>query len=567
MNVLFRFVFLLFFSVSLFAVPPAPGKIINKGMPKDSVKRIYSINEMKAMGYSPDKIQKALSTTLGTIKLAVVFVDFDDVKFNENGGTGGSILPYVSRLNIATGTKIVTETGLLKDLMNYIAECSYGKMTLEVYPFTGPLGKGYNLSGSTVSTYGKTITIGGNIIEEAGVVSGELFRDSIAKVTSTSAFTITNATYNALMVVHAGIGEESPTGVTDDDIWSVFVEWDPSFGSAGGFFEGETVPAMESTGYYPFGVLCHEFGHQLGLPDLYQTIAPKNSRVGKWDLMDYGSWVNNGANPPHMSSWNKILINWMIPTVQSSSTTLTINSFESSSGNCFKIPILSSTTEYFLFEYRRQAGFDSNLPGEGVLVWHIDDSIGSLANNDINNGTIYRVALEEKDDDSDVGFTSRGESTDPFDGAGDLFTSPQSDSYSDGPSKITLSNFSGSGTAVMTAKLFAIPATTNIVFNKMFNYPNPVKNAASSTIRAVFSRNVTATALRIYTIAGELVMEAALAQNDSVSAANNEWIYEYNWDLKNSDGRAAASGIYVYVISAQVNSQSQTKTGKIAIIR
>ncbi|OGF47845.1 MAG: hypothetical protein A2231_02130 [Candidatus Firestonebacteria bacterium RIFOXYA2_FULL_40_8] len=550
-----RFVLLLFFAASLFAVPPAPG-ISNKGMPKDSVKRIPRENELKAMGYSPAQIKKALSNALGIKKLAVIFVNFSDVKFTEAGGSGGSIATYISPA--ATSSTITTQTGLLKNLVDYVTEVSYGNMILEITPFTNG-GTGYTIAANNEAFYGAN--------NEANVVNAQLFKDAVSLAGST----VTNTNYDALMVVHAGIGEESSNDGSGQTIssyvWSVFVEWDTANGTANGFTEGETVPGKESGILSPFGVLCHEFGHQLGLPDLYQTVDPSNSRVGKWDLMDYGAWVNNGANPPHFSSWCKALINWITPVNQTSSSILTLNAFDSASGNCFKVPILSSSVEYFLFEYRRKAGFDSFLPGEGVLVWHIDDSVGSITTNDINNGTIFRVSIEEQDNDGDAGYGSHGEAGDTFSLTGQSFITPQSDSYTGGPSKITLSDFAGSGTAVMTAKLFSIPATTNIAFDKLFNYPNPVKGAASSTIRAVFSRNVTSAVLKLYTISGELVLENTLTQNDAVSSANNEWVYEYIWDLKNSSGSAVGSGIYVYVISAKVNAQTQTKTGKIAIIR
>jgi len=549
MNIFAKALISVFFITALFAVPPAPGISI-KGMPKDSVKKTRSENDLKAMGFSPAQIQKALSNAIGIKKLAVVFVNFSDVKFTEAGGSGGSIATYVNPAT--TNTTITTETGLLKSMSDYITEGSYGNMTLQITPFTNG-GTGYTIAANNEAFYGAS--------GEAQVINGKLFQDAV----TLAGATVTNTNYDALMVVHAGSGEES-TG-TDGNIWSVFVEWPVGNGTANGFKEAETVPGKEAGALSSFGVLCHEFGHQLGLPDLYQTVSPNNSRVGKWDLMDYGAWVNNGANPPHFSSWCKALLGWITPTVQSSSTSITLNAYYAPGANCYKVPILGSTTEYFLFEFRHQAGFDSYLPGEGILIWHIDDSIGSLVDNDINNGTILRVALEEEDNDGDVGFTSRGEATDPFNASGNLFTAPQSDSYAAGPSKITLSDFYGSGTAFMTAKLFAIPATTNIAFNKLFNYPNPVKNAASSTIRAVFSRNVTTAVLKLYTVNGDLILETTLSQNEGASATNNEWTYDYNWDLKNSDGSAVASGVYLYMISAQVNAQTQTKTGKLAIIR
>jgi len=538
-------------STLVFAVPPAPG-ISSKGMPKDSVKKLQSAADLRALGYSPAQIQRALSNALGVKKLAVIFVNFSDTKFSEAGGSGGSIASYVSPAT-TDRVKITTQAGMLKDMIDYIAEVSDGKMTLEVTPYT---------TGGTGCTLLTTEAYYGNS-GEANVVNGELFKNTFALGSSLS--TVTSSNFDALMVVHAGVGEES-SGVSGN-VWSVFVEWETMYGTANGFKEAETVPGKETGVYSPFGVLCHEFGHQIGLPDLYQTVSPNDSRVGVWDLMDSGAWLNKGANPPHFSSWCKALISWITPTVQSNSGTITLKAVENASGNCFKVPILGSTTEYFLFEYRRKTGFDSQLPGQGVLIWHINDAVGSIANNTVNNGAVLRVALEEKDKDNNVSISPRGEATDTFEAAGDIFTTPQSDSYADGASKITLSDFAGSGTASMTAKLFSIPATPNIAFNKLLNYPNPVKSAASSTIRAIFSRNVTSASLRLFTVAGELILETALVQNEALSTANNEWIYDYNWNLNNAEGNAVGSGVYIYVISAKVNTQTETKTGKLAIIR
>ena len=40
-----------------------------------------------------------------------------------------------------------------------------------------------------------------------------------------------------------------------------------------------------------FGVLCHEFGHLLGLPELYAPGGAMNEGIGKWGLMGQGTWV------------------------------------------------------------------------------------------------------------------------------------------------------------------------------------------------------------------------------------------------------------------------------------
>src|SRR5262249_50953468 len=119
-------------------------------------------------------------------------------------------------------------------------------------------------------------------------------------------------TYDAVIVVHAGNGNET-TRNTNGDIWSIFYSQDASViggncnqdvqaqAIAAGFTEGDVVPETEfSTITSPLGVMCHEFGHSLGLPDLYNTSSiGGTSVVGNWEIMDSGPYENGGANPSH----------------------------------------------------------------------------------------------------------------------------------------------------------------------------------------------------------------------------------------------------------------------------
>ncbi|KAB8143392.1 M6 family metalloprotease domain-containing protein [Chloroflexia bacterium SDU3-3] len=60
------------------------------------------------------------------------------------------------------------------------------------------------------------------------------------------------------------------------------------------------------------GVLVHEFGHDLGLPDLYDTSRAGESNVVWWDLMSTGSNTGKliGTHPTHMSAWDKYALGW-----------------------------------------------------------------------------------------------------------------------------------------------------------------------------------------------------------------------------------------------------------------
>lgn len=527
------FIFILLFLTLGFSAPPAPGVKVDK-IPKDGVHKLPDISHLKVKGAPLNEISKVIVGASGTKKIAVIFVYFADKNFDS-----GEISNYTT-----------PSTGYLDRMAAFYSEVSYGNLTLTFDKLDNG-GSGYQLA-HDISYYGSN--------DEQNVVNGKLFVDAV------SVAEITSGGYDALIVVHAGTGQES-SGV-DADIWSLFVDFKPA--NAGGFTEGITVPANEAGSLKPFGVLCHEFGHQLGLPDLYSTVSGGGSVVGEWDLMDYGPWVNNGDSPPHFSTWCKMQLGWVNPVSINKASDLNINYFEGNNPSTFKIPILGSSTEYFLVEYRKKFGADTNLPGEGVLIWHIDDTIGSIEQNNINVDSNHpRVKLKEADRDYDVG-NNKGEAEDAYPVGYSIFTTPYSDSYSGIPSSITVFDFAGLGNNTMTAKLSMISATTNLVLKNTFNFPNPVKNSTNTTIRISFSRPFTTANLKLYNLSGELILDSALTNsklNNQVSQTNNEWVYDYNWDLKNSAGNLVSSGLYFYVVTAEIEGERQVKTGKLAIIK
>ncbi len=63
------------------------------------------------------------------------------------------------------------------------------------------------------------------------------------------------------------------------------------------------------------GVFTHEFGHDLGLPDLYDTSGGENG-TGFWTLMSSGSWMDDGKDTignksSHMGAWEKFQLGWL----------------------------------------------------------------------------------------------------------------------------------------------------------------------------------------------------------------------------------------------------------------
>jgi immune inhibitor A len=138
--------------------------------------------------------------------------------------------------------------------------------------------------------------------------------------------------------VHAGMGEEVGGGVLGDDaIWSHrWYNQTTRIGAGGPTVGEETVPLGGArigqskywVGDYTVepenggvGVFAHEFGHDLGLPDLYDTSGNSGGAENStafWSLMSSGSYGSSGrpedgigTEPMHMGAWEKLQLGWL----------------------------------------------------------------------------------------------------------------------------------------------------------------------------------------------------------------------------------------------------------------
>ncbi|MCI0641393.1 MAG: M6 family metalloprotease domain-containing protein [Gemmataceae bacterium] len=118
-------------------------------------------------------------------------------------------------------------------------------------------------------------------------------------------------------------------------------------------------------------VICHEFGHMLGLPDLYaRPENPGSEGVGVWCAMS--NQVGNGR-PQHFSAWSKEQLGWIKPIVIDPTVKqkIILAPIEDSAKECIKVLVRPDGSEYLLLENRRKKGFDTELPGEGLLIWRV----------------------------------------------------------------------------------------------------------------------------------------------------------------------------------------------------
>ena len=127
------------------------------------------------------------------------------------------------------------------------------------------------------------------------------------------------------------------------------------------------------TRMYNISTISHEFGHMLGLPDLYaKPEVPGMEGVGGWCAM---SQQNRGGRPQHFCAWSKEQLGWIKPTIIDPAVPqkLVLSPIEGNTEQCFKVLIKPDGSEYLLLENRAKTGFDKELLGEGLLIWHVTD--------------------------------------------------------------------------------------------------------------------------------------------------------------------------------------------------
>ena len=145
------------------------------------------------------------------------------------------------------------------------------------------------------------------------------------------------------------------------------------------------------------GVLCHEFSHCLGFPDFYDTGSSYNYGMGSWDILDYGSY--NGPNglgwvPAGYTSYERHYAGWLDYTVLDKDTVVSaMRPLNDSIPEAYIIYNDSVPTEYYLLENRNKTRWDSYIPGEGLLILHVDYDAQYWEANEVNttsNGTTNR---------------------------------------------------------------------------------------------------------------------------------------------------------------------------------
>ncbi len=174
------------------------------------------------------------------------------------------------------------------------------------------------------------------------------------------------------------------------------------------------------------GTICHEFSHILGLPDHYPT--DNNADLfpytpGAWSLMGYGNYLNNGRTPPNYSIYDKYFMGWVTPIVLNEPEDVVLPAdglsgrLVTSDGLVPADGVLCTDTVWY-FENRQREGWDTYLPGEGLLVWQVVYDPSQWYANTVNTFTTrYRLITADGSTPYTTQTTGGGRPGVPFPGS------------------------------------------------------------------------------------------------------------------------------------------------------
>ena len=305
---------------------------------------------------------------LGQKRFLVILVEFSDVQFKSSTANQD----FHNLLN-ENGYSANGGTGSARD---FYYENSHGDFE-PIFDVYGPV-----CLENSMATYGANDNDGYDVAAEVAVKEGcQALDDQI----DFSKYDLDGDGYvDLVFMYYAGYGEAD--GGSADTIWPH--QWELESAEISLTLDGKKINSYACTnelnGYGDvkgkmcgIGTACHEFGHAMGLPDLYDTDYETNGEAGgmyDYSLMCSGSYNNNGRTPPYFTMEERILLGWkgeddIAEFPKSGNYTLaSINNNVS-----YKTPT-DQDGEYFVYECRSKEGWDEYISEAGLIVYHVDKS-------------------------------------------------------------------------------------------------------------------------------------------------------------------------------------------------
>ena len=285
----------------------------------------------------------------GTQRLVVITVEFKDMKHT-------------------TSRETITER--IMNMSRYFEEISYGKISVNSTIFADE----WKVLNESMSYYGEDDLETGKKDKRSWDFVGHSMKAWQGEVDFSQ--------FDCLIVIHAGEDQSSYPNQTD-------LLWRQNYCSFRRTRKRSIRIGDDEFNYWGFaydsefeqwGLIAHEFGHSLGLPDLYDE-SEKEEFIDGFSIMGRGDRLGwpEGTCPSQPEGWSKIMLGWITPievTLKTGEEVYTICPLDwNHSLRAIIIPI--SNTTCYIIEVRCKTGYDSYLPiytNSSVLITYVNNS-------------------------------------------------------------------------------------------------------------------------------------------------------------------------------------------------
>lgn len=361
------------------------------------------VESAKARRQSAQKVQLArgkasrrASVYNGSRQGLIILAEFANAKFME----GHNKALYEQ---IANTRGFTNDMGFRGSVRDYFLDQSKGQFEL-CFDVVGPIALEH-----TYSYYGR------NNYNGVDMRPGEMIVEAVKAVKDSVDFSRYDrdgdGEVEQVFVLYAGEGESS--GFDPDRVWPHMWTLTETRGKAlsVGDYTVDTYACSSELSWDDqidgIGTFCHEFSHCLGLPDLYDTENNSTFGMQEWSLMHLGCYNDWGFVPCGLTSYERMACGWHTPIELTTTTMVDKMGALEDGGASYMIRNPNWSDEYYLLENRQLVGWDSGLPGHGLLVLHIDYDALAWVDNTVNNDSLHqRYTIFHADNDDDIFYSS-----------------------------------------------------------------------------------------------------------------------------------------------------------------
>lgn len=325
-------------------------------------------------------------SSVGSPTIPVIMVEFSDVKFQPT-----MTVEKYSRFMNEPGYKEDSELqrGSVKD---YFAEMSRG-MFMPTFDVVAKvtLDKSY-------AYYGANSNNSRGNDKNVMLMVREAISGAINLGADFTKYVVNNKIPNVI-ILYAGYGEA--TGGDANTIWPHERDLSAYSGvingyTFGSYFVGNELNGSSGTQIMGMGVMVHELGHALGLPDIYDpTYSYSNDApMGSWSVMESGPYVNGSYAPMGYNAYERSYLGWLdIRELKDAESVVLDNQNQSEGEFAVMLRNPSDRNEYFIMENRQPGTWFQSQFGSGLLVTRYAFNSTSWMTNSVNTNQSYKRAI------------------------------------------------------------------------------------------------------------------------------------------------------------------------------